>query len=214
MIRTIIFDLDNCLAPADGIGVERMRPVFDAITAANDDTLSSSALAAAFADIWRHPLDWVSRTHGFSPAMHQAAWTATAAMEVTGAMVDYGDLRLLGELDLPLYLVTSGFRRLQESKVRALGLSRYLRGVHIDAIDEAGHPGKAGLFQGLLADTGVPAAQALVVGDNPDSEIAAGNSLGMPTAQILRPGVVWSADARFHIRDLRDLTQLVCAFNG
>ncbi|MEC4593329.1 MULTISPECIES: HAD family hydrolase [Nitrospirillum] len=211
MIRTIIFDLDNCLAPADGIGVALMRPVFDAITAANGGTLAPDALDAAFADIWRHPLDWVSRTHGFSPAMHQAAWTATAGLEVTGAMADYGDLPLLAGLGLPLYLVTSGFRRLQQSKVRALGLAPHMKGIHIDAIDEAGHPGKAALFRMLLDQSGVPAAQALVVGDNPESEIAAGNSLGMPTVQSLRPGVVWDGRARFHIRDLRDLRRLLDA---
>ncbi|MBB6252751.1 HAD family hydrolase [Nitrospirillum iridis] len=213
MIRLVIFDLDNCLAPADGIGASRMQPVFDGITAANAGTLAPDALAAAFADIWRHPLDWVSATHGFSPAMRQAAWAATAAVEVPGGMTDYGDLPVLDELGLPLHLVTSGFRRLQSSKVAALGIARHFQGVHIDAIDEPDSPGKAALFQRILAATGASASQALVVGDNPESEIAAGNVLGMPTAQILRPGVPWDGRARYHIRDLRDLKTLLRSQN-
>jgi len=43
---------------------------------------------------------------------------------------------------VPRFLVTSGFRRLQESKVQALGIGKLLTGIYVDAIDEPRPRGK------------------------------------------------------------------------
>ena len=49
----------------------------------------------------------------------------------------------------------------------------------------------------------------LVVGDNPDSEIQAGNALGMRTVQILRPGIPRGDNATYYIQTLAELKALV-----
>jgi FMN phosphatase YigB (HAD superfamily) len=49
----------------------------------------------------------------------------------------------------------------------------------------------------------------LVVGDNPKSEIEAGNRLGMPTVQILRPGVARGATATHYIHELSELLAII-----
>ena len=91
-------------------------------------------------------------------------------------------LRRSGGQDLPVqrFLVTSGFRRLQESKVRALGFADWFAGIYIDALDEPDRRGKHGFFQDILSAHGLRPDEVLVVGDNSDSEIEAGNRLGMP----------------------------------
>ena len=48
-------------------------------------------------------------------------------------MKGYNDLDVLRELPVELYLVTSGFRRLQESKIKALNFERLFTGTHVDA---------------------------------------------------------------------------------
>jgi putative hydrolase of the HAD superfamily len=48
-----------------------------------------------------------------------------------------------------------------------------------------------------------------VVGDNPDSEIAAGNQLGITTIQILRPGVPVSPAATHQVRSLTELSRFL-----
>jgi HAD superfamily hydrolase (TIGR01549 family) len=89
------------------------------------------------------------------------------------------DLAVLKELPLQRFLVTSGFRRLQESKVRALGFADWFAGIYSDALDEPNRRGKHGIFQDILSAHGLGPDEVLVVGDNPDSEIEAGNRLGM-----------------------------------
>ena len=58
-----------------------------------------------------------------------------------------------------------------------------------DAIDEPDRLGKKGLFEKIIADNGYQQTEVLIVGDNEDSEIEAGNALGIQTVQTLRPGV-------------------------
>jgi len=209
MVKALIFDLDNCLAPADEVGEELYQPAFDAMRRTNRGSLSEDALDRAFADIWRHSLDWVASKHGFSDAMLAAGWREFAGMEVSHPMRGYGDLAVLAELPSQRFLVTSGFRRLQESKMAALGLAPLFTALYVDAIDEPDRPGKQRLFEQILKDFGLAASEVLVIGDNADSEIAAGNRLGIRTVQTLRPGVPQTDRATFHVHSLSEIKELI-----
>jgi FMN phosphatase YigB (HAD superfamily) len=209
MIKALIFDLDNCLAAADEPGPQLLAPTFEAIRQANHGTLPEETLERAFAECWRHPLDRVAREYGFSEEMLSAGWAVNARTEVDRPMRGYEDLDTLADLPARLFLVTSGFRRLQESKVRALRIESRFERVIIDAIDEPDRKGKAGLFADILRTYGLAPTEVLVVGDSEDSEIAAGNRLGIPTVQILRPGVPRATTATHVISTLAELPALL-----
>ena len=123
MTKAIIFDLDSCLAAADEVGEPLFAPAFAAIRAANDGSVPEEKLRAAFAECWRVAFDAVGDKYGFTEAMRAAGWQVFRQTEVTEPMYGYGDLAVLKELPVQRFLVTSGFRRLQESKVRALGFA-------------------------------------------------------------------------------------------
>lgn len=184
------------------------EPAFEAIRQANRGTLTQEALAAAFSDIWRQPLDAVARQRGFSPAMLAAGWRVFASMEMRTPMQGYPDLHALRDLPVQRFLVTSGFRRLQASKIRALAFQDLFTAIYIDAIDEPNRKGKQQLFAEILTSYALAPGETLVVGDNPDSEIQAGNNLGMRTVQILRPGVPFGGNASNHIHTLGELQHL------
>lgn len=208
-MSAIIFDLDNCLSAADEVGRDLYQPAFDAIRAANDGSVSAASLDRAFVDIWIHPFDWVAQRHGFTPAMFEAGWNAFVRLEVTRPMRGYADLPGLAALPAERFLVTTGFRRFQESKIRALGISALFTAIHIDAIDEPDRQGKRGLFLELIDAYQFRREDVLVVGDNPESEIEAGNSLGLRTVQILRPGVSRGSNAGHYIDGLAELLPLL-----
>ena len=207
--KAVIFDLDNCLAAATEVGEELFEPAFDAIRQANRGDVSDEALARAFADMWRTPFDRVAAQYGFSEAMLAAGWREFVALEVTRPMSGYGDLAVLAELPVQRFLVTSGFRRLQESKIRALNLAPLFTAFFVDAIDEPVRVGKQGFFERILRDYGLAPGEVLVVGDSAESEIAAGNRLGIRTVQTLRPGVPRADNATDHIRSLIELPGLL-----
>jgi putative hydrolase of the HAD superfamily len=209
MIRAVIFDLDNCLAAADEVGAALYQPAFDAIRTANRGHLPKDVLDQAVADVWRHPLDWVAERHGFSKEMRDAGWRAFVALEATQPMRGYGDLASIAELPGMRFLVTSGFRKLQESKIRLLKLAPLFTAIHIDAIDEPDRLGKQGLFEQIMRGHALRPAEVLIVGDSADSEIAVGNRLGIRTVQTLRPGVPRTEKAMFHVKSLTELRPLL-----
>ncbi len=209
MIRAIIFDLDNCLSASEEAGADLFEPALAAIRSENRGTLSEEALEAALRDTWRHSLDFVARKHGFSKAMLDAGWRAFASLETKALMHGYEDIAVLAEIPAMRFLVTTGFRRLQESKIRALGFAHLFQAVVVDAIDEPDRKGKQGIFAEILQTHNLAPAEALVVGDNPDSEIEAGNRLGIKTVQILRPGVPFGDSATYHVRSLSEVRDLV-----
>lgn len=208
-IRAAIFDLDNCLAAADEAGEALFAPAFAAIRVANHGRLSKDELRRAFADMWRHALDHVAREHDFSDEMLQAGRRAFATIEVKEPLRGYADLWEIEKLPLERFLVTSGFRRLQESKIAALGIERLFREIEVDAIDETPRRPKQERFAAIAARHGWPPGEVLVIGDNADSEIAAGNELGMPTVQTLRPGVPPASHARWRIKSFGELPKLI-----
>ena len=77
----------------------------------------------------------------------------------------------------------------------------------MDAIDESDRKGKQGLFKDILDNYSLASAEVLVVGDNLDSEIEAGNRLGITTVQILRAGVPRAQTATFYIQSLTELKE-------
>ncbi|MGK7908924.1 MAG: HAD family hydrolase [Synechococcus sp.] len=208
-IEAIIFDLDNCLASAREVGEELFQPVFDAIRKANDGNVSDDVLTRAFEAVWRHPFDWVSRNYGFSEAMFNEGWRVFMTLEASLPMQGYLDLPVLETLAVKRFLVTSGFLKLQKTKITALSLEAKFDGVYIDAIDAPDRVGKRGLFKKILDDNDLLMSQVIVIGDNADSEIKTGNELGIKTVQILREGVPYAENADFHIHSLDELKILL-----
>ena len=91
----------------------------------------------------------------------------TLRTTVETPMKGYNDLDILRELPVELYLVTSGFRRLQESKIKALNFEHLFTETHVDAIDEVERKGKQGIFESILDAKQLRPEEVIVVGDNP-----------------------------------------------
>lgn len=215
MIRALFVDLDNTLFRTRSIPRAVVRPLRTALVAANrgPDALEPAVLATVLADTWHRPFDVVARDRGL-PAALCAAWEAASAeLVVTVPLRPYADVWALGDLAVHRVLVTTGFRRFQESKVAALGVAPLFERVVVDALGEPGRAGKAGIFGALLEELGLAPAEALVVGDSAESEIAAGNRLGIPTVQVLRRGAARAESATYHLRSLRQLPALVAALD-
>lgn len=214
MFRAAIFDLDNCLAASDEPGRDLFEPAFEAIRNANKGTLDEQKLGAAFEELWRTPFTQVAEKFGFNKAMIDAGNKAFSQTEVRTPMHGYDDLHLLQQIPLLKFLVTSGFRRLQESKIRALNFRHYFDAVYVDAVDEPNHRGKHGVFREIMATHRLKPEETLIIGDNPISEIEAGNKLHAVTVQILRPKVPKGDNAQHHVSDLHQLFRLISRENG
>lgn len=206
-VNALIVDLDNTLFPAKSIPEEVFDPVIDRVRELNlgKRGVRREILEQAIAACWDHAFDVVAAKYSL-PEILQNAWhEEMKSVEVTGPLEPYPDVEALGTLPVPKYLVTTGYRRFQESKIDALAIRPLFEGVYIDALGEGERTGKEEVFAGILARLDEQPEKVGVLGDSADSEIAVGNKLGMRTVQVVRDGVRRAQRADHHIRSLWDL---------
>jgi len=209
VVPSVIFDLDYCLCAGDEVGVMLYEPVFASIRRANAGALTKAALAEAFAACMRFPFDVVAERFQFSADMYRAGLQGFETTEVASPMHGYPDLHVLRDLRIRRFLVTSGFPRLQQSKITALGIRSCFDAIYVDSIVDHPRRGKQAIFADIIRHYALVARQVWVVGDNGESEIAAGNQLGMITVQMLRPGVERCDTARHAVSTLIELKALM-----
>jgi putative hydrolase of the HAD superfamily len=215
VLRAAVFDLDHTLFDP----VTLPRALFTDLEARVRNVaaglLSAAALDAALADAWRLPFDRVVAEHQLPDAVSTAWHQAASALEVTTPLLPYADVVAgLERLPLRRFLLTTGFRRLQMSKVRQLGLIPLFVAVYVDALEPPGPLGKRALLKRLMLEHDLSASEVVVIGDRADDELAAAQSLGMVAVQVLRPGIVPSRDVSWRIPDVGALPALLTRITG
>jgi putative hydrolase of the HAD superfamily len=212
MIRVVAFDLDNTLYDATTIPREMLAPAIEAVRSANRarNGVPPEVLEAAIVSARRLGFLQVAEQHGL-PDWLRAAWREVyQGLRVTTPLSPYPDvLPCLRALDCTRVLLTTGFRGMQESKIAALAIAPLFHAIYIDSLDDGPGPGKQRLLAEMLETYGCGPRELLVIGDSPENEIAAGNALGAVTVQMLRPGIVYSGTAQYHLTTLAELPRLL-----
>jgi putative hydrolase of the HAD superfamily len=211
--RGVIFDLDDTLFPVSSLPPELLGPACEAARVANvgAGAVSTERLERALADARRRPFLRVAQIHGL-PEQVISAWRAVhRSIVVSGPLTPFEDVvPVLTAMPQRRFLVTTGFRCFQQSKLAALGVADLFEKIYIDAVDEpALHVGKLDTFRRVLEDSGLAAHEVIVVGDDAESELAAGRALGMVTVQVLRPGIAAAEDVDHRITSFYDLPRSV-----
>jgi FMN phosphatase YigB (HAD superfamily) len=210
VLRAAVFDLDHTLYDPGTLPPALFSDLESRVRSVAADLISAAALDAALADAWRLPFDRVVAQHRLPEAVSTVWRHAASALEVTTPLLPYADVVAgLERLPLRRFLLTTGFRRLQMSKVRQLGLMPLFVAVYVDGLEPPGPLGKQALLERLLIEHDLAASEVLVVGDRADDELAAARALGMVAVQVLRPGVAVSADVPWQIPDLGALPALL-----
>ena len=207
MIRTLICDLDNTLFPARTVPRAAVEPALDRVRLANrtGPRISDARLDEALEACWDRAFDEVARLYDLPEALCHAWEMAATELEVTAPLELYADVDVLWSLPLRRFLVTTGYRRFQESKIRALGLASRFEAIYIDALGETHRSGKETLFRQILSEQQADVPETAVLGDSAEGELLAGERLGLWTIQILREGVVPAPQANSQIRSLVEL---------
>lgn len=186
MIKALILDLDDTIFPTASIDPLIVKPFFDALEEHND-VLDPEAFAGAKADLWKKPFFVVASAYNFSENMVKRSLEVLENIDFALNISLYPDYQCLKDFKKELFLVTTGFTKLQKAKIEGLGVGRDFKEIVIDdpAITKGG---KVRAFQLIMEKYGLHPAELLVIGDNPDSEIQAAKILGIPALLLDRKG--------------------------
>lgn len=210
MTKAIVFDLDNTLFDTRSIPSTLTDELFGAMRAANSgvDAIPETVLESALDDSWSMPFPVVAARYGLPSRLVDVWAEQHRTLTFVEPLHPYSDVvDTLQSIRIFKCLLTSGYRHVQLKKIAALGIGSLFDLILIDAVDDQVHRGKAKFLAELLAAHDWKPADVLIVGDSAASEIAAGVQLGIPTVQILRPGVIRTTTADRHISSLVELLQ-------
>jgi len=178
MKRALILDLDNTIYPVSSVAPHLFNKFFFLLNQEAD--IDSSALTKSKDELTRRPFHDVADEFGFSPALRNKGIEILNNLTCDEPIVPFSDYHHIRKSDLDKFLVTTGFTKLQYSKVRQLGIENEFKEIHI--VDpEVSPKTKLNIFKELMDKYNYRASDLLVIGDDPQSEIRAAIALGIDT---------------------------------
>lgn len=205
--KAFIYDLDNTIYGVPTIGDALFATLFDLIQRSGDFQGNFDKVRQ---DIMRQPFQVVAANYSFSEELTRQGVELLRQLEYKGEIHPFADYTEIRAISGDRFLVTTGFLRLQESKIRGMGIENDFREIHIIDPDTTSKT-KKDVFSDILNRHAWQPAEVLVIGDDPGSEIKAARDLGLDTVLYDKYQRHPNAIATFRISDFGDLRSLVQA---
>lgn len=208
-MQNLILDLDNTIYQVKSIGDKLFTPLFDLLRS-DDYNLEEPVIIQAKEQIMRIPFQKVATMFNFPPALIDSAMEILRNLTYDEPMCYFENYSLIRELNTPKFLLTMGFKKLQESKIRSLKINNDFTEIFIVDPDNSGLV-KKDIMMHIMSKYHLSAAQLLVVGDDPESEIKAANELGIPSFLLDTNEMYPESAATYKSKTLADVLKYMSA---
>jgi putative hydrolase of the HAD superfamily len=173
--KALLLDLDNTIFPVPQIGHRLFAPLFALI---EQEGSHAHELDKIKDEVMRRPFQEVAKEHNFSEELTRQCMEVLKELTYNGPIEPYEDFAHVQRLPHDKFIVTTGFRKMQQSKVDQLGLARDFKEVHI--IDPTTTKQlKKDVFAEIVHRHGYAKEDVLIIGDDLNSEIKAAQELGI-----------------------------------
>ena len=173
----LIFDLDNTIYPVSSIAKKLFEKLYAVIEKSSE---YKGDLEAIKLEIQRTPFQKVASAFSFSEQLLKECMEVHINLTYDDPMQYFPDYELVRELQQTKFLVTSGFSKLQHSKIDNLGIRNDFKEIVILDLQKSNDT-KKDIFKRLLEDYKLSEEEVLIIGDDIKSEIQAGKELGIDT---------------------------------
>jgi putative hydrolase of the HAD superfamily len=185
--KAIIFDLDNTIYSVRSIGKELFASLFELII---QDGSHAENMEKIKEEIMRRPFQLVASDYNFSGELTQKGIELLKDSTCQGKIEPFSDYEFARNLPVDKFLVTTGFLKLQQSKVEGMKIGQDFKEIHI--VDPlTSDKTKKDVFADIMKRHSYSKLELLVVGDDLYSEIKAAQELGID-------GVLYD---KFHLHD-------------
>jgi putative hydrolase of the HAD superfamily len=174
--KAIILDLDNTIYSAHSIGDKLFRELYFLLEINQNEFQGN--LTEIKKDINKKPFSTVAKEYNMSKYLYQDGLQLLKNLTYNEPIKYFADFEEIRKFNCDKFLVTSGFPNLQYSKIKQLGIEGDFKGISIvDTISTDNS--KKDVFESIQLCHNYSLSELLVVGDDPDSEIAAALTLGI-----------------------------------
>jgi putative hydrolase of the HAD superfamily len=179
MKKALIFDLDNTIYPVHAIADHLFEQLF-ALLDEHAGSLHYDIMLAAKDELKRRPYQLVAHKYNFSEELTSKGLELLQNITYDLPMDAFPEYHDIKTVPLKKFLVTTGFTKLQWSKVDQLGIKADFEEIHI--VDpQLSAKTKRDVFADISARYHYTTEEVLVIGDDPESEIRAAHELGIDT---------------------------------
>ncbi len=206
MKKVILYDLDHTLFDPKTIKKDIFQPAFDTLT--KTQYFTESTLIKLKNDFFSMSLNTFIEKY-LNDKSKEHFIKKLRSIDTLSTLTTYQDGYVVQELNMINYLVTSGLREYQNLKIDALGIRNWFTEIYIDDPIDPKWNDKEEIMRLIIKNNNYDISELLVVGDNPESELKAGNNIGIETIQILREGIRASEIANFKINTLNELKKYI-----
>lgn len=175
MKKVIFFDLDNTIYDVSSVADKMLSSLFNLIKKSGEFKGDFKTIKN---QIMRKPLQTVAMENGFSKNLLAACIDHLKDLVYTGEIYPYDDFLQIKKLPLEKFLITSGFTKMQMSKVDGMKLNSFFKEIYIVDFMHSNKT-KKDVFQEIMKKYHYSPAEILVVGDDLHSEIKAAIELGI-----------------------------------
>jgi putative hydrolase of the HAD superfamily len=173
--KAIIFDLDNTIYSVHSIGEELFASLFALIM---QDGKHAQEIEKIKDEIMRKPFQLVAKEYAFSDELTTNGIGLLKDLEYRGKIAAFDDYRFVKDMAVDKFLVTTGFLKLQQSKVAGMKIKNDFKEIHIVDPSTSDRT-KKDVFAEIIQRHGYNKSEVLVVGDDLNSEIQAARDLGI-----------------------------------
>jgi len=199
--RALIFDLDNTLFPVESIGDDLFAPLFQLIHESGKHEADFDNIRK---DLMRKPFQWVADRYGFDESLREKGIELMKQLRFKGSLNPFEDYEEIKKLPSDRFLVTTGFLKMQQSKINGLGIIKDFQ--EIIVIDPTITPKtKKDIFEEIMASHHLSKDEVLIIGDDPDSEIKAANELGVESVLYDRNNMYTNTNSTYRISSYKNL---------
>jgi putative hydrolase of the HAD superfamily len=207
MKRALILDLDNTIYPVNSIADKLFGPLFDLI---DQDLGEEDRQAAEEAkhELTRRPYQQIAYEYGFSEELKNKGTEMLRNCTYDEPMQPYDEYNYLRSITIDKFLVTTGFTKLQMSKVKMLNVAGDFKKVYVVDPDQSNKT-KGDIFKEIMQENGYKTEEVLVIGDDPQSEIKFAIELDIDTFLFDPEDKYTNEGVTYRACDYRDLAAIV-----
>jgi putative hydrolase of the HAD superfamily len=182
MKRALILDLDNTIYPVSSIADNLFGELFkildeyaDSINSRGNDNVSKIK-----DEMTRRPFQHIADEFKLDDGLRNKMIGTLQNMTYDLPMQTFEDYAHIRSIPMDKFLVTTGFVKLQMSKIKMLGIEQDFKTIHI--VDpEVNDQTKKDVFAEIMDTHNFTSDELLVIGDDLESEIKAAKALGIDT---------------------------------
>lgn len=208
MKNSIIVDLDYTIFQTNTIKKKSIEPFIKKLKTELNSTFSKQEIQNIEAELWTESWDFVIEKYQIPKEIFSKAIKILEKLPLNLLISTYPDYTFLKNFKIDKFLVTTGLTYLQNEKIKALNIQKDFTEIIInDRLIET--KTKFDIFQELLQKYNLSPEKTYVIGDNPNSEIQAGNRLKLNTIQILRAGIKKGDNAKYYVTSFDELPKII-----